>query len=122
MAGKSPGRRCISGGGAIIGAAGVLLIVSELPWLQNIPTLPLRIGLILGPLIFVGTALFCLLLTGNFLGYPEGTAGWMILLIEAACALSIGLTLALLFAGGRPANELAKAEKVMNTSPNGENL
>lgn len=109
-------------GGAIIGAAGVLLLVSELPWLRDIPPLPLRIGLVLGPLVFVGTALFCLLWTGNLLGYPEGAGGWLILLIEAACALSIGLTLALLFAGGRPENELVKADKQTDFPCNRESL
>ena len=48
-------------GGAILGAAGVLLLVSELPWLHAIPVYVLRIGLVLGPLVFVGTALSCLL-------------------------------------------------------------
>lgn len=92
-------------GGAILGAAGVLMLVAELPWLRGIPAQRLRIGLVLGPLLFVGVALFCLFLTGNLMGYPEGAASWLILLIEAACAISIGLTLASLFAGGRPAGE-----------------
>ena len=98
-------------GGAILGAAGVLLLVSELPWLRAIPAFHLRIGLVLGPLVFVGTALLCLPFSGGLLDFPEGTAGWLILLIEAACALSIGLTLALLFAGGRPEDEVMKGPK-----------
>ena len=93
-------------GGAILGAAGVLLLISEVPLLQGSPVCILRIGLILGPLVFMGPALCCLFFTGNLLAYPEGTAGWLILLIEAACALSIGLTLALLFGGGRPENDV----------------
>lgn len=97
-------------GGAIFGAAGVLLLVSELPWLRTVPVSALRIGLVLGPLIFIGTALCCLFLTGDLLAYPEGAAGWLILLIETACALSIGLTLALLFAGGRPEDNAANGE------------
>ncbi len=93
-------------GGAILGAAGVLLLVSELDWVGAVPAFVLRIGLILGPLFFVGTALWCLFSSGELLAYPRGTAGWLILLIEAACALSIGLTLALLFSGGRPEDDL----------------
>ena len=52
------------------------------------------------------TALCCLFYTGDLLAYPRGTAGWLILLIETACALSIGLTLALLFGGGRPEDDV----------------
>ena len=89
-------------GGAIFGAVGVLLLVSEIPWLQAVPAYLLRIGLILGPMTFLITAICCLFLTGSLLAYPEGTAGWLILLIETTCALSIGLTLSLLFAGGHP--------------------
>jgi multisubunit Na+/H+ antiporter MnhB subunit len=107
-------------GGAILGAAGVLLLVSELPWLRDIPVFPLRIGLVFGPLVFVGTAILCLLFTGAPLGYPEGTAGWLILLIEAACALSIGLTLALLFAGGRPGDEVVEEHNPGEQPCNGE--
>lgn len=92
-------------GGAILGAAGVLMLVTELPFLRAIPAHPVRVGLILGPLTFVGVALFCLFLTGDLLGYPEKMSGWLILLIEAGCAISIGLTLASLFAGGHPEDE-----------------
>ena len=94
-------------GGAILGAAGVLLLVSELDWPRAVPALVLRMGLVLGPLVFVGIALCCLFFTGDLLAYPSGTAGWLILLIETACALSIGLTLALLFGGGRPEDDIS---------------
>jgi len=89
-------------GGAILGAAGVLLLVSKIHWPHAVPVLLLRLGLVFGPLIFTGIALYCLLVRGELLAYPKGSAGWLILLIETTCALSIGLTLALLFAGGRP--------------------
>lgn len=97
-------------GGAIFGAVGVLLLVSEIPWLQAVPAYVLRIGLILGPMVFLVTAVCCLVLTGSLLEYPEGTAGWLILLIETTCALSIGLTLSLLFAGGHPKEMIADGE------------
>jgi len=106
-------------GGAILGAAGVLMLVAELPWLRAIPAMPLRIGLVLGPLLFAGVALFCLFFTGNLLGYPEGAAGWLILLIEAACAISIGLTLASLFAGGRPEGEVPEKHNPASRTFNG---
>lgn len=97
-------------GGAILGAAGVLLLISELDWLRAVPAYVLRIGLLLGPLIFTGTALACLFYSGDLLAYPGGTAGWLILLIETACALSIGLTLALLFGGGRPEDDIPEGD------------
>ncbi len=107
-------------GGAILGAAGVLILVAELPWLRVVPVLPLRIGLVLGPLIFVGVALLCLFFTGALLDYPEGAVGWLILLIEAACAISIGLTLALLFAGDRPEGETPEEHNPAGRTFNGD--
>lgn len=107
-------------GGAILGAAGVLMVVAELPWLRAIPARPLRIGLVLGPLFFVGVALFCLFLTGDLMGYPEEAAGWLILLIEAACAISIGLTLALLFAGGRPEGDVPEKHNPASRTLDGD--
>lgn len=89
-------------GGAILASAGVLMFVADLPWLRTVPALPLRLGLAFGPAIFLGVALWCLIRGGALLTYPAGTAGGLLLLIEAACAISIGLTLAALFAGGRP--------------------
>ena len=109
-------------GGAIFGAAGVLLLVSELPWLRKIPVFRLRICLVFGPLVFIGTALICLPFSGDFLGYPKETAGGFILLIEAACALSIGLTLALLFAGGRPDDEIGNESKPVDQPCPGDSL
>ncbi|MCB2181542.1 MAG: hypothetical protein KQH63_05925 [Desulfobulbaceae bacterium] len=93
-------------GGAVLGGAGVLLLVAELPWLRSVPSLPLRIALLAGPLVFFSVALYCLLRQGKFLAYPQDTAGAFLLIIETACALSIGVTLASLFAGGRPDDDL----------------
>ena len=93
-------------GGAVLGGAGVLLLVSELPWLQNISSLPLRLGLLCGPMVFLAVALFCLMGGSELLNYPQAMASSLLLLIESACAISIGLTLASLFAGGRPGDDL----------------
>lgn len=95
-------------GGAVLGAAGVLLLVSELAWLQKISALPLRSGLVLGPFVFLGVAIWCMVAEGIFLAYPQGASGALLLLIETFCAISIGLTLASLFAGGRPKDDLLK--------------
>jgi hypothetical protein len=40
--------------------------------------------------------------SGLFLQYPPDLAGGLILFIEAVATLSIGVTLAALFLGGRP--------------------
>lgn len=92
-------------GGAVLAAAGVLMMVSELPWLRLIPSLPVRLMLVFGPLVFLGLGVSCLA-DGRFLEYPGELAGFLILLIELACGLSIGLTLACLFVGGRPVDDL----------------
>ena len=63
----------------------------------------LRAGLPLA--VFVGVGLGVMLLGRRLLDYPAGQAGLLILLIEAAALLSIGLTLGALFFGGRPALE-----------------
>ncbi len=94
-------------GGAVLGAAGVLLLVTELPWLSVVPSLLLRIGLLLGPLCFLAVAILCMFSGRQLLQYPSGEAGWIVLLIESACAVSIGLTLASLFAGGRPGGDVS---------------
>jgi multisubunit Na+/H+ antiporter MnhB subunit len=94
-------------GGAVIGGAIVLMLISELPWLNSIPSFHLRLGLLFGPFVFVLVALGCLVSEGTFLTYPQNLAGPLLILIESACALSIGLTLASLFAGGRPKDDLS---------------
>ncbi|MBW1791878.1 MAG: hypothetical protein JRJ14_06380 [Deltaproteobacteria bacterium] len=92
-------------GGAVLGGACVLMLVSELPWLKNISSRLLRIGLLSGPLVFLGVAILCIVLQGTLLDYPQEWVGTLLLLIETACAVSIGLTLACLFAGGRPKDD-----------------
>jgi hypothetical protein len=68
--------------------------------------LPLRIGLTLGPLVFLAVAVGCIFAGGFLLELPPERAGAYLLLVEATCGISIGLTLAALFAGGRPAADL----------------
>jgi len=64
--------------------------------------LPLRIALVTGLGIFVAVGMVLILLGRRLLEYPPSFAGSLILLIEAAASLSIGITLAALFLGGRP--------------------
>lgn len=97
-------------GGALLAGAGVLLFVADLPWLQAVPIRMLRFGLALGPLVFLSVALWCLARGGELLNYPTGSAGPLLLLIETTCAISIGLTLTALFAGGRPQDNEPKKQ------------
>ena len=82
--------------GAVLGAAAVLLFLAGLLPGWNAPTLRLRWGLAGGFLVFLAVAA-ALLSQGALLRYPVEAAGALILLIEAALTVSLGLILAGLF-------------------------
>jgi multisubunit Na+/H+ antiporter MnhB subunit len=88
--------------GALLAGAGVLLLVARPKALALRDHPNLRLLLIAGPALFVLVAGAAMLSGGSLLEYPRTWAGGLILVIEAASTLSIGLTLTLLFAGGRP--------------------
>lgn len=89
-------------GGAVAGGALVLGILGGLAgrWMRRESLL--RLGLALGVLVFASVCAVTKALTGGLLQYPPGRGGAWILLIEAAALVSIGLTLGLLYLGGRP--------------------
>ncbi|MBU0965876.1 MAG: DUF4040 domain-containing protein [Proteobacteria bacterium] len=89
-------------GGAVLAAAGVLLLLANVTVVRQVPAGLLRWALVLGPLLFLLTAVACMGGGGNLLEYPGQSAGVWILFIESATAVSIGVTLAALYAGGRP--------------------
>jgi MFS family permease len=62
----------------------------------------LRAGLVLGVIVFAAVCAVTMLLTGGLLQFPAGTGGTWIMVIESAALVSIGLTLGLLYFGGRP--------------------
>jgi multisubunit Na+/H+ antiporter MnhB subunit len=82
--------------GAVLAASCVLLYLARLMPVWPAPSALLRAGLAGGLLIFLGVAA-SLLVQGALLQYPPGLAGPLILLIEAALTLSLGLVLAGLF-------------------------
>jgi multisubunit Na+/H+ antiporter MnhB subunit len=88
--------------GSVLAAAGVLLLLSGWRLNSRLCGLPLRIALTLGLAVFILVAVALMLLGGRLLEYPPAFAAALILLIEAAATLSIGITLAALFIGGRP--------------------
>lgn len=88
--------------GALLAGAGVLLVVTRADWLSLRDDTRLRALLVAGPLVFIVVAGGQMFAGRAVLQYPPEHAGSLILLIEAASTLSIGITLTLLFAGGRP--------------------
>ncbi len=88
--------------GSVLGAAGVLLVLAGWRLGRRFAQLPLRITLVVGLALFMAVGLSVMLAGGSFLAYPPASAGGLILLIEAAATLSIGMILAALFLGSRP--------------------
>jgi multisubunit Na+/H+ antiporter MnhB subunit len=89
-------------GGALLGGALVLAMLGGLARRVLTRERSLRAGLVLGVLVFETVCAIAMLLTGGLLQYPPGTGGTWIMLIESAALISIGLTLGLLYLGGRP--------------------
>ncbi|MEO6423507.1 MAG: hydrogen gas-evolving membrane-bound hydrogenase subunit E [Candidatus Nitrotoga sp.] len=88
--------------GSVLGAAGVLLLLSGWRLEKRFAGLPLRVVLTLGLFVFVIAGGGFLLVGNMFMEYPPALAGQLILLIEVAATMSIGATLAILFLGSRP--------------------
>ena len=88
--------------GSVLGAAGVLLLLSGWRLSDRFAGLPLRVLLVTGLSVFVVVGTVLLLTDRLFLEFPTPLAGMLILLIETAATLSIGITLAALFLGDRP--------------------
>lgn len=82
--------------GAVLAAAAVLLYLAGLVPAWAAPGALLRAGLAGGFVVFLGVAV-ATLGQGSLLEYPRAWAGALILLIEAALTLSLGLMLAGLF-------------------------
>jgi len=89
--------------GAVLSAAGVLLLLAGWRPRPRWTAMPLRILVTAGPLAFVGLALLTLMVEGRMLQLPRELAGAMLLGLETIATLSIAAPLAGLFFGGRPA-------------------
>lgn len=88
--------------GSVLAAAGVLLVLTGWRPPPGLAGLPLRILLVLGPAVFVIIAGLSLLGGRRLLEYLPEQAGMVILVLETAATISIGITLAMLFLGARP--------------------
>lgn len=91
--------------GAVLAAAGVLFILSGRRPRTRLPAAPTRWLVVLGLTVFLAVAFGVMGAGRQFLEYPAGLPGALILLIEAACTLSIAVILTGLFIGGRPEDE-----------------
>ncbi len=88
--------------GALLGAAGVILRLSGRPN-AGLPPLPwLRVGTVLGVLVFTLAALALMGVGAGFLTFPLAVAKWLILAIETAATLAIGAALAAAYLAGEP--------------------
>lgn len=92
--------------GAVLGANGVLLLLSGWRLPASLTGWPLRLTLIAGVAVFAAVAAGVMWAGASLLEYPPQWAGGLILLIEVAATLSIGATLAALFLGGQPEDSL----------------
>lgn len=91
--------------GAVLAAAGILIVLGRPRHLPVAPGQPLRLGLVAGLALFLAIGLYGLLFGPGFMGYVEAWAYPLILAIEVAATLSIALTLVALFIGGHPPGE-----------------
>jgi multisubunit Na+/H+ antiporter MnhB subunit len=91
--------------GAVLGAAGVLLVLSGWRPPTSMMQWPLRVALLAGVLTFLAVAVLTLQSTGQLLEYPLAQAGALIFIIEAAATVSIAVTLAALFLAATNAAE-----------------
>ena len=87
--------------GALLAAAGVLLMLAEVRPLGRLSPAVLRLLAALGVAVFLAVALL-VMVQGRLLEYPVAWAGGLILAIESAATVSIGLALAYLFLGDEP--------------------
>ncbi|MEX2583883.1 MAG: hydrogenase subunit MbhD domain-containing protein [Gemmatimonadota bacterium] len=87
--------------GAVLGALGVLLTLTDNSPLDRLRPAALRAALAAGFGVFIVVGLVAMAAGGSFLSYRGSSAGLAVLLIETFVAISIGATLALLFSVGR---------------------
>jgi multisubunit Na+/H+ antiporter MnhB subunit len=86
-------------GGAILAAMWLLGMIAGLLTVPAINRRDVRVLLVLGPVIFFAIGLAGFVLADAFLAYPEGYAKPLIIVVEFALTLSIGVTLGLLVTG-----------------------
>lgn len=103
-------------GGAVLGAAWVLLMLSGWQLPARYRGWPLRAALTFGFAVFLLVATGALI-TGRLLEYPRAWAGMLILMIESALLLSISVILASLFAGSPDEGAAVESKQATEVEP-----
>ena len=86
-------------GGTVLAAMWLLVMIAGLQRVPSIGQRWLRLLLVVGPMIFLAIGLAGMVLANAFLAYPAGYAKPLIVAVEVALTLSIGVALGLLAAG-----------------------
>lgn len=83
--------------GSVLGAAGVLLLLSGWQLRKIFSSFTLRFILVAGSALFLAVAALSMLITGRLLEYPPAQASSLIFMLESVATVSIGVTLITLF-------------------------
>jgi multisubunit Na+/H+ antiporter MnhB subunit len=86
-------------GGTVLAAMWLLVMIAGLTSVPSISQRWLRLLLVAGPMIFLAIGIAGMVLANAFLAYPAGYAKPLIVAVEVALTLSIGVALGLLAAG-----------------------
>ncbi len=86
-------------GGTVLAAMWLLVMIAGLRSVPSIDQRWLRLLLVVGPVIFLAIGIAGMVLATAFLAYPAGYAKPLIVAVEFALTLSIGVALGLLAAG-----------------------
>lgn len=107
-------------GGAVLGAAGVLLLLLDIPLAARLHGWLLRLLPALGFTVFLAVAVGVMAVGGRLLEYPAGWAKSLIVLVEGTLTLSIGMILIALFAGEPPAGVVTTPRQPPDTEGKSE--
>jgi multisubunit Na+/H+ antiporter MnhB subunit len=94
-------------GATVLAAMWVLIMMAGLREPPTLSNRPVRVLVVIGTLTFIGIGVAGVWLADVFLGYPEGYAKPLILIIEAVLTLSVAVILGLLLAGPPAAKQRA---------------
>ena len=86
-------------GGTVLAAMWILVMVAGVRRVPRVSSPLLRLAIVAGPVVFLLIGFLGFLVPGQFLAYPEGYAKPLIVVMEIALTLSIGVILGLLIAG-----------------------
>jgi multisubunit Na+/H+ antiporter MnhB subunit len=86
-------------GGTVLAAMWVLVMLAGVRQLPRLSSPALRAAIVAGPVVFLAIGFWGFVSPGQFLAYPQGFAKPLIVAMEIALTLSIGVILGLLIAG-----------------------